>query len=99
MCDQLFCTFMLPMHLSIHFNLAPILLRRSVKAWIEANAVKRAVVIGGGFIGLEMVENLAHLGIQVEIVEMAPQVTRCSSFAIPPKDACPFPLQVTWSKI
>ncbi len=35
---------------------------------------KRAVVVGAGFIGLEMAENLAHLGLQVSIVELAGQV-------------------------
>jgi len=35
---------------------------------------KRAVVIGGGFIGLEMAENLRHAGFQVSLVELAPQV-------------------------
>jgi NADPH-dependent 2,4-dienoyl-CoA reductase/sulfur reductase-like enzyme/rhodanese-related sulfurtransferase len=34
----------------------------------------RAVVIGGGFIGLEMVENLAHRGFEVTLVEMLDQV-------------------------
>ena len=34
----------------------------------------RAVVIGGGFIGLEMVENLAHCGFEVTLVEMLDQV-------------------------
>ncbi len=33
-----------------------------------------AVVVGGGFIGLEMAENLVHLGIEVTLVEMASQV-------------------------
>ena len=28
---------------------------------------KRAVVVGGGFIGLEMVENFAHLGLEVTL--------------------------------
>lgn len=32
----------------------------AVRAHIEANDVKKAMVIGGGFIGLEMVENLVH---------------------------------------
>lgn len=41
---------------------------------LENGKVKRAVVIGGGFIGLEMVENLHHRGLQVSLVEMAPQV-------------------------
>ena len=35
---------------------------------------KRAVVVGGGYIGLEMVENLAHLGLEVTLVEMLDQV-------------------------
>ena len=34
----------------------------------------RAVVVGGGFIGLEMVENLVHRGFEVTLVEMADQV-------------------------
>jgi len=33
-----------------------------------------AVVVGGGFIGLEMAENLRHRGLDVSLVEMAPQV-------------------------
>ena len=39
----------------------------------EVNA-KRATVIGAGFIGLEMAENLAKKGLQVTIVEKAPHV-------------------------
>jgi NADPH-dependent 2,4-dienoyl-CoA reductase/sulfur reductase-like enzyme/rhodanese-related sulfurtransferase len=35
---------------------------------------RRAVVIGGGFIGLEMAENLVHLGFDVTLVEMLDQV-------------------------
>ena len=35
---------------------------------------RRAVVVGGGFIGLEMVENLAHRGFEVTLVEMLDQV-------------------------
>jgi len=35
---------------------------------------KRAVVVGGGFIGLEMVENFAHLGLDVTLVEKLDQV-------------------------
>jgi NADPH-dependent 2,4-dienoyl-CoA reductase/sulfur reductase-like enzyme/rhodanese-related sulfurtransferase len=38
------------------------------------NQPKRAVVIGGGFIGLEMVENLAHLGVEVTLIEKMNQV-------------------------
>jgi len=35
---------------------------------------KRAVVVGGGFIGLEMVENFAHLGLDVTLIEKLNQV-------------------------
>jgi NADPH-dependent 2,4-dienoyl-CoA reductase/sulfur reductase-like enzyme/rhodanese-related sulfurtransferase len=35
---------------------------------------KRAVVVGGGFIGLEMVENFAHLGLDVTLIEKLDQV-------------------------
>jgi NADPH-dependent 2,4-dienoyl-CoA reductase/sulfur reductase-like enzyme/rhodanese-related sulfurtransferase len=37
-------------------------------------AKKRAVVVGAGFIGLEMAENLVHRGFEVTVVEMADQV-------------------------
>lgn len=45
-----------------------------IKQWIAAHSVKRAVVIGGGFIGLEVTENLHHLGIAVTLVELGEQV-------------------------
>jgi NADPH-dependent 2,4-dienoyl-CoA reductase/sulfur reductase-like enzyme len=35
---------------------------------------RRAVVIGGGFIGLETAENLQHAGFEVTLVEMLDQV-------------------------
>ena len=35
---------------------------------------KRAVVIGGGFIGLEMVENFIELGLEVTLIEKLNQV-------------------------
>ncbi len=38
------------------------------------NRSQRAIVIGGGFIGLEMAENLHRRGLEVTIVEMLPQV-------------------------
>lgn len=47
---------------------------RKIKAWINHARAKRAVVVGGGFIGLEMAENLRHLGLEVTIVEMLDQV-------------------------
>ncbi|MFA5713611.1 MAG: FAD-dependent oxidoreductase [Bacteroidales bacterium] len=45
-----------------------------IKQFIGSNKVKKAIVVGGGFIGLEMAENLRHLGIEVDLVEMADQV-------------------------
>ena len=45
-----------------------------IKQYIISNSVKHATVIGGGFIGLEMAENLRHRGIKVKIVEMLDQV-------------------------
>lgn len=42
-----------------------------IKEYIENNNVKTAVVVGGGYIGVEMAENLAHAGIKTTIVEMA----------------------------
>lgn len=45
-----------------------------VMTYIDEKHPKKAVVIGAGFIGLEMAENLAHRGIEVTIIEMAPHV-------------------------
>ena len=45
-----------------------------IKAYLEGHQAKRAVIVGGGFIGLEMAENLHQLGLEVSLVEMAPQV-------------------------
>ena len=47
---------------------------RKIREWIDARSARRAVVVGGGFIGLEMAENLVHRGIEVTIVEMANQL-------------------------
>ncbi|MCG8699376.1 MAG: CoA-disulfide reductase [Bacteroidales bacterium] len=45
-----------------------------IKAFCNEKKPERAVVVGAGFIGLEMAENLHELGMQVTIVEMASQV-------------------------
>lgn len=45
-----------------------------VKAVIQNQNVKHATVIGGGFIGIEMMENMSHLGIKVRLIERAPQL-------------------------
>lgn len=44
------------------------------EAFIRDRGPKTAVVVGGGYIGLEMVENLSDLGIQVTIIEMMDRV-------------------------
>lgn len=40
-----------------------------IKTYISDKQVKRAVVVGAGFIGLEMAENLHHAGVHVSVVE------------------------------
>lgn len=45
-----------------------------IRDWVKEHAVRRAVVVGGSFIGLEAAENLQTLGLSVTIVEMAPQL-------------------------
>lgn len=47
---------------------------RAIRAWMDEKQARSAVVIGGGFIGLEMAENLAHRGLAVTVVEMLDQV-------------------------
>lgn len=45
-----------------------------IKSYIDSNRPNRAVVIGGGFIGIEMAENLHQRGIEVTLVEASDQV-------------------------
>jgi len=56
------------------FSLRTIPDSHRIREWIVERGVKRAVIVGGGFIGLEMAENLVGRGISVSIVEMLPQV-------------------------
>lgn len=44
-----------------------------IKQAVDAGA-QRALVVGGGFIGLEMVENLVNRGLEVTLVELLPQL-------------------------
>ena len=46
----------------------------NIKSYMQQNEIKRAIIIGGGFIGLEMAENLHNTGAEVTVVEMANQV-------------------------
>jgi len=47
---------------------------RRIRAWIAERQAKTAVVVGGGFIGLEMVENLIHRGLSLTVLEKLRQV-------------------------
>jgi len=53
---------------------------RRIRSWITEHRAQTAVVVGGGFIGLEMVENLIHRELAVTVLEKLPQV-------MPPLDA------------
>lgn len=52
----------------------------AIRSFIAEHGVKRALVVGAGFIGLEVAENLHHAGIQVNVVEGG-------SHVLPPLDA------------
>lgn len=45
-----------------------------IKSYIQTHTVQNAIVIGGGFIGLEMAENLKHMGISVSVIEAGNQI-------------------------
>ena len=51
----------------------------NIKTYIKEHNIKQATVVGGGFIGVEVAENLHHLGIETTLVEMMPQI-------LPPMD-------------
>jgi CoA-disulfide reductase len=45
-----------------------------IKGYVDEQKPQKAVVIGGGFIGVEMAENLVERGIEVTMIEMANQI-------------------------
>jgi len=45
-----------------------------IKSFVDEKKPARAVVVGGGFIGLEIAENLHHRGVEVTLIEMLNQV-------------------------
>jgi len=47
---------------------------RRIREWIDSKNAQSAVVVGGGFIGMEMAENLTHRGLAVTVVEAAQQL-------------------------
>ncbi len=46
----------------------------SLRSAVEAGGIKKAVVGGGGFIGLEIAENLTSMGVRCNVLDMAPHV-------------------------
>jgi NADPH-dependent 2,4-dienoyl-CoA reductase/sulfur reductase-like enzyme/rhodanese-related sulfurtransferase len=61
-------------HREGHFPLRTIPEMDAMQKWIARPEVKRAVVVGGGFIGLEIAEQLKHRGLDVSLAEFAPQI-------------------------
>lgn len=57
-----------------HFTVRGIPDVEAINGWITSQKAQRAVVIGGGFIGLEMAEQLQKSGLQVSVVEAIAQV-------------------------
>jgi NADPH-dependent 2,4-dienoyl-CoA reductase/sulfur reductase-like enzyme/rhodanese-related sulfurtransferase len=57
-----------------HFMVRDIPDVKSMVAWIEDRQAQRAVVVGGGYIGLEMAEQLQRRGLTVAVAEALPQV-------------------------
>lgn len=53
---------------------------RRIREWIDTHRATHAVVVGGGFIGLELMENFVHRGMAVTVIEKLPQL-------MPPFDA------------
>lgn len=56
------------------FSLRTIPDARRIRAWLDESPRRHAVVVGGGFIGLEMAENLRERGLEVTILEKLPQL-------------------------
>ncbi len=56
------------------FTLRTVTDMERIDAYLKGRSASRAVVVGGGFIGVEMAENLQRRGLDVTIVEFADQV-------------------------
>lgn len=46
----------------------------AIRKLVDSGKVKNAVVIGGGFIGLETAENLSEQGVDITLIELAPHI-------------------------
>lgn len=57
-----------------HFSLRAVPDTEAITDWIETHHARRAVVVGAGYIGLEMAEQLRKRGLEVAIAEALPQV-------------------------
>ncbi len=53
-----------------------------IKEYVQQYILGKAVIIGAGFIGLEMAENLHNLGMEVTVVEMGDQILAPADFTI-----------------
>jgi NADPH-dependent 2,4-dienoyl-CoA reductase/sulfur reductase-like enzyme/rhodanese-related sulfurtransferase len=56
------------------FTLTTVPDAEALRQWASQHSVRQAVVVGAGFIGLEIVEALVKLGLEVHLVEKLPQV-------------------------
>jgi len=56
------------------FTLRTVSDSEKIKDWSRADKAQRAVVVGGGFIGLEVAENFKHLGLNVTVIEAQDQL-------------------------
>lgn len=61
-------------HLPHVFSVRNVQDMERIDSWLKDKQVRDVAVIGGGFIGLEVMENLVHAGYQVSLADMAPQV-------------------------
>lgn len=57
-----------------HFTVRNIPDVEQIVCWLQKTSARRAVVVGGGYIGLEMAEQLKRRGLAVSVVEALPQV-------------------------
>ncbi len=56
------------------FTLRNVVDTELIDQWIKNKKAQRAIVVGGGYIGLEMAEQLRHRGLEVVLAEALPQV-------------------------